>query len=216
VKVSADLFALAYEAVSTEETRYYLNGVFVQPHHDKGAFLVSTDGHRMVVIHDDKAEVSESAIVQLPKYARQQLKSRRGFKLERKALTVDIESKNATISTEIVDKDGLVTRSDQIMTAHNVIIEGTFPDWRRVCPKGKMEAAGVIGLNSRYVSSLGKFGAQFDSINRGGMYFMKPEGQSDDGPIMIRWGNVHHIFAVLMPYRTDVEMNAPSFLTPEE
>ena len=212
MKITAELFALAYEAVSTEETRYYLNGVFVQPHPIKGAFLVSTDGHRMIVVYDDKAAVTEPAIVSLPKFALQQLQNKKGFKLETKSIAVDIAGKTATVVVEQVDKNGLVVKSNQIVTAHNVIIDGTYPDWQRVCPKGKMEPTGVVGLNSKYVASMGKFGDKFRAMNRGGMYFMKPEGQNDDGPVMIRWGDIHHIFAVLMPFRTDIELSSPSFM----
>lgn len=212
MKVTAERFALAYEAVSMEETRYYLNGVFVQPHHEKGAILVSTDGHRMIVIHDQQAEVSESAIVTLPKFARQQLAPRRGFKLETKWLDISVADKTARIYCETAGKGGEIINHTDIMTAHGVIIEGTYPDWRRACPKGEMEPMAASGLNSRYVASLAKFSTKFDSNNRGGMYFMKPKGQGDDGPVMIRWGNVHDVFAVLMPFRTDFEMRSPEFI----
>lgn len=211
IKVSAELFALSYEAVSSEETRYYLNGVFVQPHHDNGAFLVSTDGHRMVVVHDATAEVSQSAIITLPKFAVQQLAPRKGFRLETKSLVVDVDAKTATLVAETANKEGMITRTENIVTAHNVIIDGTFPDWKKVCPKGEMESAGVVGMNSRYVASMGKFGTKFDSPNRGGMYFMKPKAQDAGGPVMIRWGNVHHVFAVVMPFRTDIELSVPAF-----
>lgn len=52
---NADLFRIAYSCVSTEETRYYLNGVHLEPHPCGGAFMVATDGHRLIVVHDESA-----------------------------------------------------------------------------------------------------------------------------------------------------------------
>ena len=60
IRVNADLFKLVHAAISKEETRYYLNGVFIEPHPVGGAVLVATDGHRMLVAHDEKGEVSGS------------------------------------------------------------------------------------------------------------------------------------------------------------
>ena len=44
--VPTDVLAAALVCVSTEETRYYLRGVHVQPDADD-VVLVSTDGHRL-------------------------------------------------------------------------------------------------------------------------------------------------------------------------
>ena len=65
IRVNANLFRLAQMTVSTEETRYYLNGIFIQPHAVQGVLLVSTDGHRMTVIHDETGHADQSAIVRL-------------------------------------------------------------------------------------------------------------------------------------------------------
>jgi DNA polymerase III sliding clamp (beta) subunit (PCNA family) len=67
--VNADLFRIVYSCVSTEETRYYLNGVHVEPHPVKGAILVATDGHRMLIAHDKDGSCSGPIIVQMPRFA---------------------------------------------------------------------------------------------------------------------------------------------------
>ncbi|RCK40460.1 hypothetical protein [Thalassospira xiamenensis] len=63
ITVSAKHFYAAWQFVSTEKTRYYLNGVYIEPHKDGGVLLIATDGHSMAVIRDatarfegDKAE----------------------------------------------------------------------------------------------------------------------------------------------------------------
>jgi hypothetical protein len=42
-------------AVSTEKTRYYLNGIYIDPHKDGGAVMTATDGHKLVSIYDPNA-----------------------------------------------------------------------------------------------------------------------------------------------------------------
>ena len=64
--LNAGLFWRASACVSTEETRYYLTGVHVEPEPKSGgAVMVSTDGHKMIVIRDAAAFVEGDAIVAL-------------------------------------------------------------------------------------------------------------------------------------------------------
>lgn len=219
IRLNADLFQLAYGAVSKEETRYYLNGVFVEPHPERGAVLVSTDGHRMICIHDHTAECDECAIVQLPKYALGLCVPKRGkgLGIERRVLEVDAKARTATILDERVKKDGSIERSDPVITAHRVIIEGTYPDWRKVTPKEPLEPAGLSGFNPKLLATLGTFGAALKpSSSASGMYFLRTKDSGDGAPVVVRFGGVSHVFAILMPMRTDTEVALPSFLALKE
>lgn len=214
MRVNADLFRLAYGAVSTEETRYYLNGVRVEPHPERGALLVSTDGHRMICIHDVGADCDESAIIQLPKFALPLCAAKRGksLGLDRTVLDIDVKEGRATLVNETVGKDGAVTKSKPQITAHNVVIEGAYPDWRKVTPKGVMEPAGLSAFNPKYLASLGQFGQSLSpGFSKGAMYFLQPKDATPGGPIVVRFSGVSHIFAVLMPMRADPELSLPSF-----
>jgi DNA polymerase III sliding clamp (beta) subunit (PCNA family) len=214
IRVNADLFRLAYAAVSKEETRYYLNGVHIEPHPVKGAVLVSTDGHRMVCIHDDQGDCDQNIIVQLPSFALALCASKkgRGLAIDRRVLEIDPKSGTATIVNEHVGKDKLVERSEPLVTAHRAIIDGTFPDWRRVTPHGEMEAAGLTGFSSKFIAELGKFGQQFGG---NGMHFLRQKDAGEGSPVAIRWSRIEHIFAVLMPMRSDIVTAIPSFVSNE-
>lgn len=215
MKLTAELMLLAYSAVSTEETRYYLNGVHVEPHYEKGAILTSTDGRRMLVIHDADAENVTDSIVTLPAFVRQQMKPKKGLKLVRKVLSVDAENKTATVTDETINKEGAVSRSTDIVTAHNVIIDGTFPNWRKVCPSGEMEPTSVPAFNGNYLAEMGKIGATFmtNSYNsKGSMYFLRAKGSDDGAPSLVRWSGVHHAFGVLMPMRAEPVLSLPAFM----
>lgn len=63
--LDADLFMRVRRAIGTEETRYYLTGVHVEPAPGGGALMVATDGRVMLVARDPHGFVPAPAIVQL-------------------------------------------------------------------------------------------------------------------------------------------------------
>lgn len=114
-------------AVSTEETRYYLNGVFMHPC-DAGVLLVATDGHRLAkrLLRTDASTAGLPAII-----------------VPRK--TVDILGK-------ILPKEGSITLSASDakirIAADGVeltskLIDGTFPDYVRVIPAAQSQRAEI-------------------------------------------------------------------------
>lgn len=63
--LDADLFMRVRRAIGTEETRYYLTGVHVEPAPGGGALMVATDGRGMLVARDPHGFVPAPMIVQL-------------------------------------------------------------------------------------------------------------------------------------------------------
>ena len=63
--LDADLFMRVRRAIGTEETRYYLTGVHVEPAPGGGALMVATDGRVMLVARDPHGVAPAPAIVQL-------------------------------------------------------------------------------------------------------------------------------------------------------
>lgn len=64
-EIDAGLFMRVRRAVGSEETRYYLTGVLIDPIEDGGAWLVATDGRAMLVARDDKAIAPRRAVIEL-------------------------------------------------------------------------------------------------------------------------------------------------------
>jgi hypothetical protein len=60
---STEMYRVALDFASKEQTRYYLQGVYVQRHPKEGVLLVSTDGHRMICIHDQNGFVDEPGAI---------------------------------------------------------------------------------------------------------------------------------------------------------
>ena len=112
-------------AISTEETRYYLNGIFLHAAEgDAGPVLraVATDGHRL-------ARVEEV----LPEGA----KGMPGVIIPRKTIT-ELRKLLDEVSgdIEIALSETRIQFTIATMRLTSKLIDGTFPDYERVIPKG--------------------------------------------------------------------------------
>jgi DNA polymerase-3 subunit beta len=112
-------------AISTEETRYYLNGIFVHTLDVDGRTMlraVATDGHRLARLEMPAPAGSES----IP-----------GVILPRKTVGEVqklVEEGDAEIVVELSATKVRFTLGDTVLTSK--LIDGTFPDYARVIPSG--------------------------------------------------------------------------------
>lgn len=111
-------------AISTEETRYYLNGIYLHAAENDGAVLraVATDGHRLA-----------SAEVGLPDGA----SAMPGVIVPRKTVTELhklIEETEGEIQVSLSDSKIQFSFDGVVLTSK--LIDGTFPDYERVIPSG--------------------------------------------------------------------------------
>ncbi len=119
------LFEKSKFAISTEETRYYLNGVYMHVSDaDGGQVLrcVATDGHRLARIDAD-----------LPEGA----KDMPGVIVPRKTvaeLRKVLEDDDMQIAVSVSETKVRFATPDITMTSK--VIDGTFPDYTRVIPQG--------------------------------------------------------------------------------
>ncbi|THV23983.1 DNA polymerase III subunit beta [Peteryoungia ipomoeae] len=127
-KIKASEFKMLIErtqfAISTEETRYYLNGIFLHTIEAGGALklrAVATDGHRLARADVDAPSGSEG----MP-----------GIIIPRKTvgeLQKLIDNPELIISAEISDSKIRLTIGSIVLTSK--LIDGTFPDYQRVIPQ---------------------------------------------------------------------------------
>lgn len=121
-------------AISTEETRYYLNGVYMHPHAgEEGPMLrlVSTDGHRLARLEfaaPDGADGLQGLII--PTKAVNEVR-RLGKDAEG---AVGIATDGARVSFAFIHNGARTTLVSKT-------IEGTFPDYGRVIPGGNRRVA---------------------------------------------------------------------------
>jgi DNA polymerase-3 subunit beta len=112
-------------AISTEETRYYLNGIYLHAVESDGKKLlraVATDGHRLAQVEvplPDGADGMPGVIV--PR--------KTVFEVSKM-----VEDSDATIKLELSDAKIRFVVGDIVLTSK--LIDGTFPDYGRVIPEG--------------------------------------------------------------------------------
>jgi DNA polymerase-3 subunit beta len=127
-KTLAELIDRTRFAISTEETRYYLNGIFLHVSEEDKPVLkaAATDGHRLArftIPRPDGAEGMPDVIV--PRKAVAELR-----KLLEEALdgNVEVDLSASKIRFTLGGEGGMVLTSK--------LIDGTFPDYSRVIPTG--------------------------------------------------------------------------------
>ena len=112
-------------AISTEETRYYLNGIFLHTVEVRGTTMlraVATDGHRLA-----------QAELPAPKGAA----GMPGVIVPRKTvgeIEKLVDGAEGTVSVELSDAKLRLSIGPVVMTSK--LIDGTFPDYARVIPQG--------------------------------------------------------------------------------
>jgi DNA polymerase III subunit beta len=126
----ARMVAATAFAISTEETRYYLNGVHWHALEEDGRALlacVATDGHRLARLHLPLPEGAAGmpAII-VPRKAVTEI----GRLVAKREGTVTVELSASKIRLSV---EGLRFTSK--------LIDGTFPDYRRVIPSGNDKRA---------------------------------------------------------------------------
>lgn len=110
-------------AISTEETRYYLNGIFLHTIESKNALklrAVATDGHRLARADVEAPAGSEG----MP-----------GIIIPRKTvgeLQKLMDNPEAMVTFELSDAKIRLTIGSVVITSK--LIDGTFPDYQRVIP----------------------------------------------------------------------------------
>lgn len=161
---------------SKEETRFYLNGVFVEI---KGGNLVyvATDGHRIGAYRSVAPEGDELAIIIPTNICRHFYPGK--DKSTDAILTVD--GSDATL------KYGNVAVSFKP-------IDGVYPDWRRCVPKS---ASGKVAqFNHNYMQDFDAFGNDIGAS----LAFFHHSGLD---PSPVTYGERTDVFGVLMPMRRD-------------
>jgi DNA polymerase-3 subunit beta len=127
-KTFADLIDRTRFAISTEETRYYLNGIFFHVSDDNEPVLraAATDGHRLArftLPRPDGAEGMPDVI--MPRKAVAELRKLLDESLDG---NVQIDLSASKVRFTLGGEGGVVLTSK--------LIDGTFPDYSRVIPTG--------------------------------------------------------------------------------
>lgn len=184
IKIPAAEFLYVARFSSSEETRYYLNGVLVESHGDH-ALLVATDGHRLGILRlspdDTTGEFPEMKPFTIPT-TKGILTAARG---KDRVLQFNDESNDILVFTHNEEKESRAIFSMPDM--------GTFPDWRRVVPSGELSGkTHGIAYNAAYIHS-------FRPADKSNAVQVSPNGED---PALVTTVDERFI-GVIMPIRHD-------------
>ena len=180
--VNAKLFEIAHRFASKEGTRYYLQGVHIEAAPEGGAFLVATDGHRMLAVHDREASAPERPVIM-------------------QASALALKACKAKESARIIIGNGggeIVTDEGQSLASGIAEIDGSFPNWRAVVPVALPDEGPRGVFQPGYVSDFAKAAIDLGKLNgwRTGMVSMCQDGPRDVAVIL--FGDAP-AFGLLMP-----------------
>ncbi len=161
--------------MAKRDPRYYLCGICFGP--DKK--LISTDGHRMFIGEHQTEEINENIIIKItgPRF------------IAFDHLTIDTESGVVTYLDESDKKVGLALAE---------VIEGKFPDWKRVVPKSNYPVT-QIGFNAGYLSDVEKLAKLYNP--KWSSIAIKPNGQDGAAQIDVYSPGGSKASVIVMPMR---------------
>lgn len=206
--LSARLLSAAAMMRSSEETRYYLKGVYVTPHINPetgtGALMVATDGHRMALAYDSEGYASKTAILDLD-FKSKELKTARGEIADRVLHIVD---KVAVI------KSGYDSEAPQVSLMPVDYIDATYPDFWRVFPTSeKKERPDRSGFNGDYLASCRDAIKLVGASKSNGLQIVHPDSTGPAWIVPIDAETAAKIRFIVMPMRAGTDTDAkPAWL----
>ena len=195
-EIDPKLIKAAILFTSTEQTRYYLRGVYFEKRFDT-LRMVATDGHRLFAAIQEIEPHDPDFHCILPSH-------------DLKKAYTGVNSKVATIPAEFhgyskIGIDEEKSRACKTATINNVTctaIDGTYPDFTRVLPS--LEActkAETSQFNAKYVGdlekaarALGKKGADINIQHAGA------------SPALVGFGGRQDVMALIMPMRNEINL----------
>jgi hypothetical protein len=199
VRIDAQDLARVAPFVAKQDVRYYLNGIYVEPHAD-GAILTATNGHIAAALFSSKSFAAEARILDYPKRLAAEI---RKAALARALYETRLEVREGDAWPEIVSTTGYAkspVRHVEYVSPGKPFIDGRFPDWRKIIPAELID--GLPGfVNSDYVRLAveAMSGFQLGKRRYHGVTFQ--HGPAPDSPIVIRSTDAPDLVVVIMPMR---------------
>lgn len=195
--VCVDALRRIARSASSEQTRFYLNGVCVMKRRNTdGVLLCATDGHMLALENDEHGAlhapdasfiVHTDAIADIGRVA----KARHKKELENRTLRV------------CIDRDGFVMMAAggarHSFTYPTVLIDGAFPDVERVIPRFDDDAESVLKLPSFDAKRILRLAATAKTTKNGSPLVFRMWQADNGAPAIMRVANAPKWLGVLMP-----------------
>ena len=182
--INMDILKAVNMASSTEETRYYLNGVLIEVT-ENAVRYVATNGHLLLTMIENSPypnTLTGSWII-----PHKWIKNTKGMTIK------------SVPYIEMSEQDGMLTFRSPGSASTATPINGTFPEWRRTVPKSMRRAKRVIQqFNPEYLMVFAKF-AKAMNLERLHIHHAHDIGD----PCPVTFGASRDAFGILMPWRSE-------------
>ena len=216
VNVSADLVARASLCRSWEDTRYYLNGIRIQPAKNGGVIIVATDGHTLAALYDPAGYASEPVTISPNKAVVgwcQRPKMSKFFKgsarliLKNEKLFGMLRDDEETYSAFTAVED---PRRIEVMQWRDAIIDAAYPDFTRAvrCDGGDLVPMKATCFNSRYLARVSE--VLTTKHSRGVSLYQRGRDVSSPA-FVIPSGSEILGFCLVMPMRNETRGEMPGW-----
>lgn len=195
----------------TEDVRYYLNGVNVEPLETGGALLVCTNGHMLAAIHSQISTAERPFVMRATKQLRLAIKQ--ASRME--SGCVAIETAKSMVEVRGMGKRSRRGEPTFYVQPGGAVIDGKYPDWRKIVPAPEKMVAGLPGgYNVKYLATAFALAGQIPESRYGnGMTFSHDTEHPKDGAVFFHFGpNLGDLLVVCMPMRmSDSEVKLPAW-----
>lgn len=176
-----ELEAISLSA-STEQTRYYLNGVYIT-----GNAMVATDGHRLAGLR--LSEASSEGFILGNADIKKALQLYKSVPLKQRG---DVEIRIVGETLLVINK------SENVGSFLFKPVDGNFPDYTRVIPTNTDEGKPVTSFNAAYMADFDKM-SRLLTGNKTSCIRLRSTG--DDAPLLVDIAGAGEFTGVLMPKR---------------
>jgi hypothetical protein len=203
----ADDLRAAFQCVSTDQAKYYLCGVLVE-----AETLIALDGTQMLTIRlpgghhvgakcftqgmDDPQMPGATGAPERAAFILSCDSADKAFKAKTPGGDLWVYGDTKTGILQFVDNDGTGGAMTRVGVLEFEVINGTFPDWRRVVAKGEGGAAGLC-YSPAVLAKLVKAG---DVIGKG-LPIRLTGGEGPGNPIRVDFKASDRLRGTLMPVR---------------
>jgi hypothetical protein len=199
--IEAEYAPLISLFTSTEETRYYLNGFLIETHPVKGVCLVATDGHILGAFHHEDGYTTEPLIVKLNKAMLQACNNTSKGHYGKRFLVIDGDDAKIIKAHDIehAQQGGV----EMIMSQGRALVEGKFPDWRRIIPHDYSRSTLTPAINGNLLKPF----IQVAAATGHGHAALSIKSSMLAGPCLVTTCR-RDFFGVVMPLRESTLENA--------
>lgn len=199
IKFKAKYLKLLHPFMAKNEIRYYLEGIYVEPHPDGGVTLVATDGKAMICIRDIKGHCDNARIIKITPDAVRKSGVTSITRCETFCM-VDEDTQRLTIGAFYSDMGVENLIEEYYIQPNKCFIEGKFPDWRRVLPDfdgltEKIDSA----MNLNLIRNLIQMG-----LSKMGFNAVKFWGSGMNSVVVVQFENHPEVVAMIMPIRVSI------------